>query len=266
MPDGVPNGFVSRLRARLDPAERYSARVALFAVAIVLVAVPFATLLFQVVAKGPLTRLDASVANHLNGFVHRTPGAVGVLRAVSFLGGPPFLAVVTVLGAGYVLWRGRRRLVVFLIVTCLGGGLIDSVVKLVVARPRPVVDHPVATAFGKSFPSGHAMSSTVVYGALLLVFLPAAGRLRRLLLALTMALVLAVGTSRLLLGVHFVSDVAGGYVLGLAWLAASTAAFEAWRADRGKRPSAPLAEGVEPEAAAALRGGEEPEVGVEPTT
>jgi undecaprenyl-diphosphatase len=252
MPDGVPN----RLRSRLDPTKRYSVRVVLFAVAIVLVAIPFATLLFQVVAKGPLTRLDASVANRLNDIVHNTPGMVGGLRAVSWLGGPPFLTLLTVVAAGFVLVRGRRRLVVFLVVTCLGGGLIDTAVKLVVARPRPVVDHPIAEAFGKSFPSGHAMSSTVVYGALLLVFLPAAGRRRRALVALTMAVVLAVGCSRLLLGVHFVSDVLGGFVLGLAWLIASVAAFETWREDRGKPRTDPLAEGVEPEAAPALRGEE----------
>jgi undecaprenyl-diphosphatase len=254
MPDGVPNG----LRSRLDPTERYSVRVVLFGVAIVLVAIPFATLLFQVLAKGPLTRLDASVANHLNDTVHRTPGLVGGLRAVSWLGGPPFLALLTVAAAGFVLVRGRRKLCVFLVVTCLGGSLIDTVVKLVVNRPRPVVDHPVATAFGKSFPSGHAMSSTVVYGALLLVFLPAAGRRRRALVAFVTALVLAVGCSRLLLGVHFVSDVLGGFVLGLAWLAASVAAFETWRQDRGRPRTDPLTEGVEPEAGPALRGAAPP--------
>ncbi|MDX6659187.1 MAG: hypothetical protein QOJ55_9, partial [Solirubrobacteraceae bacterium] len=63
-------------------------------------------------------------------------------------------------------------------------------------------------------------------------------------------LVLAIGASRLLLGVHFVSDVVGGYVLGLAWLAGAVAAFETWRVDEGRPRSDPLGEGIEPEAAA----------------
>ena len=55
--------------------------------------------------------------------------------------------------------------------------------------------------------------------------------------------------SRLTLGVHYVSDVLGGYALGAAWLTASVAAFEIWREDRGRRPTHPLEEGVEPEEA-----------------
>jgi len=128
-------------------------------------------------------------------------------------------------------------------------------VKILVDRPRPVVDHPVATAWGKSFPSGHAMSSTVTYGALLLTFLPVLpGRRRAAAVVATAALVLVIGSSRLILGVHFLTDVIGGYVLGLAWLLGATAAFEIWRVELGGRRAEPLAEGVEPEAGPALRG------------
>jgi membrane-associated phospholipid phosphatase len=59
--------------------------------------------------------------------------------------------------------------------------------------------------------------------------------------------VAAICVSRLALGVHYVSDVLGGVVLGLAWLAASVAAWEIWREDRGLHRTAPLVEGVEPE-------------------
>lgn len=149
----------------------------------------------------------------------------------------------------YVWRRGLHRLTAFLAVTPLGGGIVDTLVKTVVNRPRPVVDHPIVTAFGKSFPSGHAMSSTVTYGALLLVFIPLFSKRGRVLVSVgTVLLVVAVGCSRLLLGVHFLSDVIGGYLLGFAWLTGSTAAFEAWRVDRGRRPTHPLSEGVEPEA------------------
>jgi undecaprenyl-diphosphatase len=242
------------LRRRLDPDERYGLRVTLFAVAIVLVAVPFATLVFQVVAKGPLTELDGDVANRLNRSVHDSPGTVRLLELIRNIGKQITLFVVVSFACIYLLWRGRPRLILYLVVTSIVGGLVDTAVKVLVNRPRPVVDHPVATALGKSFPSGHAMSSAVTYGALALVFLPVLPRrLRPAALGVVVAIVLAIGTSRLFLGVHFVSDVVGGFVLGLAWLAASTAAFSIWRTEEGKKP-VEVTEGVEPEAAAALRG------------
>jgi len=148
-----------------------------------------------------------------------------------------------------LLRRHRARLALFLVVTTAVGGLLDTAVKVAVSRSRPSLVDPVATAAGKSFPSGHAMSSTVVYGALLLVFLPyVARRWRPAVVAGAVVVVLAVGFTRLALGVHYISDVLGGYVLGLAWLAASTAAFSIWRVERGRPPVEPM-EGLEPEAA-----------------
>ena len=95
------------------------------------------------------------------------------------------------------------------------------------------------------------MSSLVCYGALLVVFLPlVAPRARRWCVAVTALWVLAIGVSRLALGVHYVSDVLGGYVLGAAWLTGSVAMFEVWRAERGRRPTQPLEEGLDPEEAA----------------
>lgn len=234
--------------------QRFGLRLTLGGLAIVLVAVPFSTLLFEVLGKGPLTRLDGRIANRLNDLVHAHPALVRLLEIVSWMGRPPFLAVLVVAAIVHAARRRQRRLVWFLVVTPLGGGIVDSLVKLAVDRPRPVVDHPITTALGKSFPSGHAMSSFVTYGALLLVFLPVVtGRRRHLVAATTTILVLGIGASRLLLGVHFLSDVVGGWVLGLAWLVAAVAAFETWRQDEGRPPSDPLDEGLEPEAAEALR-------------
>jgi undecaprenyl-diphosphatase len=221
-----------RVRARLDPAERFGLRLTLYGLAVVAVAIPFTTLLLEVLAKGPATRLDSRVANTMNAWVHRHLWAVPILKDISNLAKPPVLAVWVVIAAISMLRTGRRRIAIFLVVTSLGGGIVDSLVKLAVNRSRPVVDHPVATALGKSFPSGHAMSSTVTYGALLVALWPiiAIGWRRRALVA-TVVLVAMVGTSRLLLGVHFVTDVVGGYVLGLAWLAGSVASFETWKVE-----------------------------------
>ena len=246
---GLPNAVARRL----DPAGRYGLRLTLFGLAVVLVVVPFSTLLFQVLADGPLTELDGDVADALNRFVHERDGWIGPLQAISWLGRPPVLWTVTLLGIAYSWRHGARKLAVYLAATTAGGGLVSTAIKLLVNRPRPEVDHPIVEAFGKSFPSGHALSSTVVFGAVLLAFLPVlAGRWRHAAVAVTAVFVLAIGLSRLLLGVHFLSDVLAGHVLGLAWLAGSTAIFEIWRIERGRRRAHPLDEGVEPEEAEEL--------------
>ena len=222
----------SELRARLDPAERYGLRVTLIGLAIVIVAIPFASLTFQVLAKGPLTRFDGQVADQLNHWVRGHPGVISAMKALSLLGRPPVLAIWVAAASVWTWQAGRHRLTVFLLVTSIGGGIVDSLVKLAVDRPRPIVDHPVTTAFGKSFPSGHAMSATVTYGALLIVLGPfLRAPARRLATVLVALLIVAIGCSRLILGVHFVTDVVGGSLLGLAWLAGATGAFEAWRHD-----------------------------------
>ena len=238
------------VRRRFDPNGRYGLRLTLFAVALVLVAVPFGILTEQVVRSGPLLRVDQGVADSIHGaVVDAGPGAVRVLNVVSWLGKPPFLILLVTVAAVFVYQRGRPRLAVFLVVTGTLGGLVDTAVKVLVNRPRPEFETPLAHALGKSFPSGHAMSSTVVYGALLLAFLPAVPRRARpAAVGGTVLLVLAIAVSRLGLGVHFLSDVVGGLVLGLAWLATSVATFRIWRDERGRRPE-PVLEGLEPEAA-----------------
>ncbi len=236
------------VRRRLDPDGRYGLRVTLFGLAFLLVAIPFGLLLEQVKRNGPLLRLDTWAARHLHEWARHSDDLVRQLKILTFFGSPVWFYVI-VIPAVFWVWRGGHvRLAVFLVVTTLGGGLLDTIVKEAVGRPRPSLVDPVATAQGKSFPSGHAMSSTVVYGALLMVFLPVIGRRYRLVVLVgAILLVAAIGFTRLALGVHFISDVLGGFVLGLAWLAVSAAAFSTWRVERG-RPPVEISEGLEPEA------------------
>lgn len=119
------------------------------------------------------------------------------------------------------------------------GAAIDTIVKLLVRRARPHFSHPVAHALGKSFPSGHTMNSTIIYGALLVISLPALRRSGKWVAATaTCALVAAIAVSRVALGLHYISDVVGAVLLGLAWLLASTSAFHTWRRAGGHLPDA----------------------------
>lgn len=241
-------GLPAALKRRLDPAERYGLRVSLLALALILVGIPFGLLLDQVKRNGPLVKLDTAAANHLHGWVSANPVVSDICRAVSFLGSPPWFYLLI---GGSALWwwlrRGHKRIGIYLVTTGLVGGLVDTVVKIAVDRDRPSLEDPIATAHGKSFPSGHTMLTTYGYGALLLAFLPLIPRpWRKWAIGGWLLMVALVGTSRLGLGVHYISDVLGGFVLGVAWLAASTAAFSIWRSERGK-PEVHPTEGLQPE-------------------
>ena len=236
------------LQRRLDPAQRYGLRLTLFTVALVLIGVPFGFLTDQVLREGPFIEIDTWAANTLHEVVRESDLLVSVLQAVSFTGKPIFFVIVCVPIGLFLLWRGHFHLTMYLAVSTILGGIIDTIVKVAVDRDRPSLEDPVATAFGNSFPSGHSMMSLVTFGALLLIFLPVMRRHRVTALVVVGLWVLAIGFTRLALGVHYISDVLGGWVLGAAWLALSTAAFEIWREDRGLRPTKPLEEGVEPEA------------------
>jgi undecaprenyl-diphosphatase len=248
------SGRTRQRTGHLEPAQRYGVRSTLLLVASFLVGVPFGLLVLEVSRDGPVTRLDAAVVEALHGpvgdsqIVHSAMVAITTLGRVEVAYG--LVAAVSI----YLMTHAQKRLLAFVLVTTVLGGILNLAVKMTIGRPRPIFDEPLATALGKSFPSGHTVMATVVYGSILLVFLPAlAPRWRPAAVAFVSGLIVMVGFSRLALGVHFPSDVVAGLVLGLAWLAASVAAFELWRVELGKPRSHPLVEGVEPEAGPRLR-------------
>jgi membrane-associated phospholipid phosphatase len=220
-----------------DPGARFGARTLLAALAIGLVTVPFGLLLFFVQDQWrPLLRVDAGARDQLHAYAAGHDWFVTAMSTLSTIGSaavyiPLFAAI-----AAWLAWRGRLRTAVFVVVTVAGGSLLNTLVKLAVDRSRPVLPNPVAHATGLSFPSGHAQSAVVAWAVLLLVFLPrlsAPGR--RVAVAVAVLAVVAIGFSRVALGVHYASDVLAGYVLGGAWAAAMTAAFRAWRHEHARQ-------------------------------
>ena len=190
----------------------------------------------------PLASLDAGTADRLNRVVDRHPLLVRVLSVVTDLGGSGTAVLVLGLTAAFLAIRGRRRLALFTVVTGAGMGVLIPVTKALIDRARPVVAVPVVDTPGNaSFPSGHAVTAMVIWGLLLVVVLPSVRRRSRPWLVAAAALVvLAVGVTRLALGVHFVSDVLAGWALGAAWLAVTVGAFRAWQHDRGVASREPL--------------------------
>lgn len=234
-------------------AHSHVTRASLAALALGLVAIPFALVLLLVEDNwGPLSAADKGARDSLHHYALDHPAFVALMRFLSDSGSAVAWQAVLVVVVVYLLVRRLRRLAAFVAVTSIGSSLLNSGVKLLVHRERPVVDQPFLTEPGASFPSGHAQAAMVGYGVLLLVFLPLLdGVWRRVALGAAAVMVLGIGFSRVALAAHYISDVVAGFVLGLAWLAAMTALFSAWRVQRGRSRVEP-AEGLEPEQAERL--------------
>lgn len=162
--------------------------------------------------------LDQSLADTL-----RATASVGTLTLFARLthaGDTLTLAVLAVAVAAALWWRGHRMLATGWAVALAGNGLLTLGFKHSFERVRPVHTHEISVADGFSFPSGHSSSSMVAYGMLAylaLRLLPARWHLPALLLAV--ATVFTVGWSRVVLQVHFASDVLAGWLTGGVWLA-----------------------------------------------
>ncbi|MEV0235628.1 phosphatase PAP2 family protein [Nonomuraea sp. NPDC050786] len=225
---------------------RLGLRLAIASLAVALIMIPFSLLL--VVAKMPVNGLDAHVADELHRYALAHPDVTRLLIVWTDLFGPWPWRIAVIAYAAWLLYKGAPRLAVWAVTTITVGGLLGLALKIIVARARPHLPDPVALAPGDSFPSGHAVNVTLGAGVIVLLLLPTLPRWGRYVAwALASFVVLSVGYTRIALGVHWVSDVVAGIVLGAAVIAATVAGFETWRRGEGRRPAAPLAEGVEPE-------------------
>jgi membrane-associated phospholipid phosphatase len=240
-------------RLELRPFEHFTERAVAGLIAVAAAGTGFAMLLLLVRLNWePLEHLDHGAAAGLNRLVAGHDPVVTVLRAITTMGGHTILWWLVTVGAVGLLLRRQPQLAAYLVVTGLGALALDPILKLIVGRLRPVVANPVAAGQGNSFPSGHALGSIVAYGALLLVFLPTIPRRARLATTIgTGVLVVAIGFTRIALGVHYVSDVLGGWLLGVAWLGVTAYTFRLWRRETGQREP-DLSAGLAPEAARAL--------------
>ena len=217
-----------------ETAARTGARLVVGLVGVLavgVVAVPLALLVRG--GFGPLVRADDDVSAWAEGAVAASPVLLRVAQAVTLLGDPIGITVVAAVLA-LVLWRcGHGRLALYVVAARLGAIVLSQGLKHLVDRARPVFEAPVAQALGPSFPSGHALGSTVFWTTCAVLLVP---RVRRPLLLLAGAVLVAVlvSASRVLLGVHYLSDVTGGLLLGLGWAAVCTAVFLLERAERGE--------------------------------
>jgi undecaprenyl-diphosphatase len=168
--------------------------------------------------------LSAALGRHLSDAV------LQALAIVTHLGDSWLLS--TISGAIVLtLWFKRERLLALAcLVAAAGGGTLTTVLKHYFARARPVREHLFTTVGGYSFPSGHASGSMLVYGLLgYLIVRHTPSQWHIPTVIVTMAVIVFVGGSRILLQVHFLSDVLAGWASATAWLALWIAGMEVVR-------------------------------------
>jgi undecaprenyl-diphosphatase len=189
----------------------------------------------QVMKGQPLTQLDAQLSKWVQ--VHRTPAGVMFFRYVTLLGST-FMAITLATLAGVHLLR-QKQLYRFssLVLSIVGGSILNALLKSFFQRARPQFDDPIQSFTGYSFPSGHTMTATLLYGciALLIVAGTKSQHLRVLTIVATSILIGLVAFSRIYLGAHYLTDVVSAVAEGLAWLSLCfTFVYSFWR-ERSKR-------------------------------
>jgi membrane-associated phospholipid phosphatase len=186
-------------------------------VAMVVFVVPVALLAFAVRERfGPLIRMDEAVTRWATD-ITRAGGLGPALIALQEATRPVILYIPA---TAVVVWawlaRGLRPRSLWAFVTMMVAWNLGLLVKLLVQRARPVVDDPISHAPGFSFPSGHAFNVAVIATALVFLLWPLLStRSRRVAVAVAAVVVVVVALNRVFLGVHFLSDVCAGVLLGV---------------------------------------------------
>jgi undecaprenyl-diphosphatase len=218
------------LRRMGGHAEKFYVTVGIFLLAGIVIAVA-GTLAFaelgKWVKKGYTQQFDVAALQWLG--AHHTPWLTSVMTEVTPLG--TGIVVLTIVGVtAAFLWHTEHKISAQLLLAATAGNIIlNNVLKLSFDRARPSVFEWQTHAASSSFPSGHAMSATVVYGtvAYLLARLQKHGWSRAITLVAATILIALICTTRLYLGVHYPSDVLGGIIVGLAWASFCMATLEA---------------------------------------
>lgn len=235
----LPDALYSTLRFIARHVHGFFGALAAFVTVGVVVGVA-AVMAFGVIARAVSAGLTQSFDERaLRWFeTNRSPLLDKVMLEITTLGTGVVLVMI-VLVASVFLWQTQHRWSVYLLMLgVLGGKLLNTLLKALYERPRPSVVQWVTEVHSASFPSGHAMSSMVVYGsvAYLVGRLEPSLKLRHTTWTLAALVILAIGASRMYLGVHYPSDIIAGFVGGLAWLAFVASSMTALKFFADRRP------------------------------
>lgn len=197
-----------------DPTAAVLRRVVLLAAALLGAALTIA------VVSGIAVPGDDLLLGAAHTYLLHRPTQVRFWTAVTNAGGPVTWEVLAAAVVVHQAVRRRWRSALLVTVAMSGSVLLSTTLKIVIGRARPDFAQPLAHAYGYSFPSGHAQTSGVALGLVVLAAARAVGRVRVRCAVYAVAAVLAaaIGVSRVLLGVHYPSDVMAGWIFAFCWL------------------------------------------------
>jgi undecaprenyl-diphosphatase len=229
------------LRSRMDPSTATGLALTVALAALVLTGVIVGVLAWMVRRNVGLVDLDHAIEVWAD--QHATTLSDAVLSAVTHLGDTATILGVGIAISAYGLWRWRKPSIpLFVTTVVLGQVLLSNTIKLAIDRARPEL-RPRAIFTGTSFPSGHTTAAAATYLAVALVLgIGSSPRARAALGGAAVAIAVAVGCSRVLLGVHWFSDVVAGLVIGWSWFGICAVAF----GGRLLRFGAPAKAAIEP--------------------
>jgi membrane-associated phospholipid phosphatase len=212
------------LRSRMDPATATGLALTVALIGIVIAGIVVGVLAWMVRRNVGLVDIDHAI--ELWADRNATTFTDDVLAGITHLGDTTTILIVGVAISAYGLWRWRKPSIpLFVASVVLGQVLISNTIKLAIDRARPEL-RPRAAFSGTSFPSGHTTAAAATYLAVALVLgIATSPRTRAALAGAAVAIAVAVGSTRVLLGVHWFSDVVAGLVIGWSWFGLCAVAF-----------------------------------------
>lgn len=190
----------------------------------------------DIINREPITVADAELSTWLHS--NATPPLTKAVFVITSLGSTPMVTCIAIAVGLYLIRRRQFYWLAALASSVAGGGLLNKILKYVFHRPRPFFPDPLLTLSSYSFPSGHTMMATVLYGSLAAYLLSRTTNWpkRFVIILATVCLIATVGFSRMYLGAHYLSDVLAAIAEGLAWLSLCLlTVYSIWQLYRGKK-------------------------------
>lgn len=209
---------IAWIRRRLSPGEYFGLELTLGVLAFVGGAWLFGGVLQDLIAGDPLIEIDKEIALWLHR--HENEELTAFMSAVSWFHTWP-IALLSLLFLAYLGWMRQWRWALIAICTVPGGMFVNTLVKLALHRERPSLSGLADTLKSYSFPSGHTVAATLIYSlfAAYLIGLPQSWKGRASIVTFAVLAIVLVALSRVLLGVHYLSDVLAAVGEGVAWFA-----------------------------------------------
>ena len=217
------------LQARLSPQGYMGLHLTVGMLAIIISCWCFDEIAEAIEGEGTLAAVDVQAATFVQSFA--SPAFTEAVRVISWFGSVMFLAIGSAVAAVVFIWKRWFDALLGLALTMGGGGLLNMLLKHFFQRQRPVFETPLVHLSSFAFPSGHTMGATLFYFfiAAVAAYAMRSASVRVFAFSIALMLVALIGATRIYLGAHFVTDVLGAIVAGLAWLAFCWTAVETLR-------------------------------------